>query len=188
MAHRVNDIGTPLVYHPPTQTIIAYVKAVELPQRGRLFFRRVHDTAYQPIGPFPDQISIESFIVDPSRPSLYFTTTEWKSRPGGKAFGGDWEALYRFDLGEHRCETLIRRGELPLPRGCERAWLRSILALEPDGSTIYCGVGFEPTEGRPQGGHAEYREVEYWLCGFDVASRELTQLTRWELGRFPERV
>ncbi|HEY2249736.1 MAG TPA: hypothetical protein VGH74_01700, partial [Planctomycetaceae bacterium] len=72
-----------LAYHEPTGTVIAHTGAQgQLPPRKRLFFRWSTDTRYQPVATFPDNISIDSYIVDPSRPSLYFVTYEWGVVPG----------------------------------------------------------------------------------------------------------
>lgn len=67
------DIGLPqstveLAYHLPTQTIIAHANLNrQLPPRKRLFIRRSNDPSYQPAATLSDDISIDSFVVDPRR-------------------------------------------------------------------------------------------------------------------------
>src|SRR5262249_19717245 len=116
MTHRpmLSDIGVPdghqilsLGYHAPTRTVIAHTGPYTVgPRIGQLFFRWPSESTYQPVGCFPKGTSVESFVLDPLRPALYFLTYTWRGRADGGA-SGNWDALYRFDLEEHACVRLL---------------------------------------------------------------------------------
>src|SRR5687767_5254434 len=138
------DVGLPhghayprLAFHESTGTLIAHTRPLKstLPNE-RLSFRRASESRYQPIGDFPDGISIESVVVDATRPALYFSTLEWQMGDDGPE--GNWDGLYRFDLEEHRCELLARRGRLRAPDGDWETWVSELLAVTNDGRALIC--------------------------------------------------
>jgi hypothetical protein len=145
-----------------------------MPPRKRLYFRWATVTDYQPVGDFPEAVSIDSFLLDPVRPSLYFVTNTWREIDGGR-WAGDWDALYRFDLEEHRCERLARRGDLPPPAGYDRVWLCDLLSVSADGLSLFFKVGRE-TQLLEDGG----TRAEYWVSKLDLADVKLETVTRLE--------
>src|SRR5262245_13938663 len=76
----LTDLGLPdghqvlgLAYHEPTRTVVAHVGPPRGGSpRGRLYFRWAADARYQSIMDAPAGSSIDSFALDPVRPSLYF--------------------------------------------------------------------------------------------------------------------
>ncbi|MFN0050826.1 MAG: hypothetical protein ACKV0T_01460 [Planctomycetales bacterium] len=157
-----------LAYHEPTRTVIVHVESpFELPPRRRLFFRWATDTHYQPVATFPENISIDSFVVDTPRPALYFITFTWKARPGRKTASGNWDALYRFDLNKHRSERLTGRGDLRPPDGVDETWLNAILSVSNDGHSIFCNAAL-----------LTQRCAEYWICELDLGNMRLRPVTR----------
>lgn len=165
-----NGVSTKLAYHAPTQTIVALVEPrANLPPHRGIYFRRAADVRYQPVATLPDDISIDSYAIDVSRPDLYFLTYEWKPIPGRKAVGGNWDALYRFDLEEHRSERLTGRGELRPPAGVDQTWLKAILSLSSDGQSIFCTAAFMTQQ-----------LAEYWVCELSLGEMRLKPITRLE--------
>jgi hypothetical protein len=177
-----SDVGLPegykvlrLAYHQPSRTLITHVGPIkDQPPGKRLFFRWATGARYQPIGDCPDGSSVDGFVLDPSRPALYFMTREWSELDGGK-WAGDWDALYRFDLEEHRCDLLTRRGNLLPTEGYERVWLCELLSVSADGRSLFCTAGLE-TPRLENGG----RRADYWVTRLDLASMKLEPVTELE--------
>jgi hypothetical protein len=169
---------TTLAYHQPTSTLIAHAGPDdEWPPRNRLYFRRATDTRYQQIAGFADNISIDSFALDPSRPSLYLVTNAYEVNGGEGGAGGDWDGLFRFDLEQHRCEQLTRPGKLRTPAGKDLAWLSDILSVHTDGSTVFCTAGLATSD---HSNLMRWQSAEYWLCELDLAGESLRPITRLE--------
>jgi hypothetical protein len=177
MRKSFDNIGLPsghafptLAYHEPTGTLIAHTRPLKAVLPGeRLSFRRLSDTHYHPIGEFPDAVSIQSFVLDSTRPALYFVTFVWREREGGKA-AGDWDGLYRFDLGQHRCDRLAQRGDLHAPEGERGTWLCGLLSVSNDGQGLICKAAL----GRSQSSFA------YWVAHLNLADLRLTAITKLE--------
>lgn len=158
-----------LAYHEPTRSLIAHTRPVksELPAK-RLSFRRVVDPCYQPIGSFPESISIESAVLDPVSPLLYFVTFEWHMREEGP--GGDWEGLYRFDLEQHRCDRIADRNSLDALEGGWKTDISELLAVANDGKALICMS--------PRGQSRE--SLDYWVMRLDLANLRPTPITHLE--------
>src|SRR5687767_7175187 len=87
-------------YHPLTGTVVVHVGPFDdkdRPPGGHLFFRRGADVRYQPVLALPTGTTVDGFVLDQERPSLYFLTSVWEEMDSG-GLGGDWDAVYRFDL------------------------------------------------------------------------------------------
>jgi hypothetical protein len=158
-----------LAFHEPTQTLIAHTRPLKSRLPGdRLSFRQVGGSRYQPIGSFTEGISIDSFVIDPTRPALYFSTLAWEIGEAGPT--GNWDGLFRFDLAEHRCEELARRGRLRAPDGDGETWLSELLAVSNDGEALICNA--------PRGDLQ--RSPRYWLMRLELANLVLTPMTELE--------
>jgi len=159
-----------IAYHEPTTTLIALTRPLKakLP-RERLSFRRVSETQYHPIGEFSDATSVQSFALDPCRPSLYFSTYIWRQLEAGKS-GGDWDGLYRFDLEQHRCDRLAQRGELHAADGPRTTLLNGLLSVGNDGRGIICQAAMGSSDS----------EFDYWVAHLNLADLSLTPLTKLE--------
>jgi hypothetical protein len=179
MRKSFSEVGLPdghkrlrLAYHQPSRTLIAHVGPTkDLPPGKRLFFRWASAERYEPVDKCQDGTSVDGFVLDPSRPALYFTTHVWKELDGGK-WAGDWDALYRFDLEEHRCDLLTRRGDLLPTEGYERVWLCELLSMSADGRSLFCQAGLQ-TPKLENGG----RRADYWVTKLDLASMKLEPVT-----------
>lgn len=177
MRKSFDNIGLPsghafptLAYHEPTCTLIAHTRPLKAVLPGeRLSFRRLGDTHYQPIGEFPEAVSIKSFVLDSTRPALYFVTFVWRELEGGES-AGDWDGLYRFDLEQHRCDRLAQRGGLRAPEGDWEIWLSDLLSVSNDGRGLICIVPL----GRSQSDFA------YWVAHLNLADLSLTAITKLE--------
>jgi hypothetical protein len=158
-----------VAYHQATRTIFAHTEPLRpaLPTK-RLSFRRVADKQYQPIGEFPADISVESFVLSPSQPFLYYSTNRWKHEGDGAS--GDWEGLYRFDIGAHRSEQLAQRGKLHPPSGYQGAWLSGLLSINDDGKALFCKAALETGKLDP--------EVEYWIAKLELPSLKLQAISQ----------
>ena len=156
-----------LAYHPPTGFVIVHTKPVEspLPCR-RLSLKRVKGTRYRPIADFPPSISVKKFLLHPRLPLLYFITYVWSEHVNGPV-GGDWDALYCFNLNTRKTKIVARRGELVLPDGYRRAWLCELLSASADGKTLFCKAGFH--NGEP---------VHYCLSKFSIVDRTITIIAK----------
>jgi hypothetical protein len=180
MKKSFRDVGLPdgykvlrLAYHQPSRTLVAHVGPIkDLPPGKRLYFRWATSEQYQPMGDCPAGTSVDGFVLDPSRPSLYFMTFAWKEMDGSR-WAGDWDALYRFNLANHRCEQLTRRGELLPTEGYERVWLCETLSVSVDGRSLFCNVGLE-TPILENGG----KRVDYWVTKLDLESLKLEAVTQ----------
>lgn len=177
MRKSFTEVGLPddhkvltLAYHQPSGTLISHVEPVkEVTPQKRLYFRWAIDTYYQPVGDFPEGISINNFLLDAARPSLYFLTGAWKAMSGGLAVG-NWDALYRFDLEGHRCERLTRREDLLPLEGYEKVWLCDLLGVSSDGCSLFCKAGLEKQD------HGGIR-ADYWVVKLDLGSLRLEKIT-----------
>jgi hypothetical protein len=157
-----------LAYHEPTSTLIAHTRPRKAVLPGdRLSFRRIGETHYQPIGEFPEGISISSFVLDPYRPALYFMTFAWRELDGG-GWGGDWEGLYRFDLEQHRCDRLCQRGDLHSAEGDGATWLSDLLSVANDGRGLLCQAALGESQSK----------FAYWVARLDLADLRLTGITK----------
>jgi hypothetical protein len=158
-----------LVYHPPTGSVIAHTRPLKssLPCR-RLSLRQVNETRYRPIGDFPPSVSVESLVLHPQLPLLFFITFVWSKHVNGPV-GGYWVALHRFDLNTLQSEIVARRGELVLPDGYQTAWLNELFSASDDGNTLFCKAGLR--NGEP---------VRYCLSKLSIPDRKLAIITRLE--------
>jgi hypothetical protein len=171
-----NDVGLPdghafpaLAYHEPTRTLIAHTRPTKALLPGeRLSFRRVGETQYHPIGDFSDGVSLQSFALDPCRPSLYFSAVTWRElEPGTSA--GDWDGLYRFDLEQHRCDRLAQRGDLHA-RESDETWLSGLLSVANDGKGIICQAALRRSQS----------DFAYWVAHLNLADLSLTAIAELE--------
>ena len=182
MRKSFSDVGLPkdhivhtLSYHEPTHTLFAHTGPIDSDWRAtNLWFRCAADAEYQPIIDFSEAVSIHSFVVDQARPSLYFITYSWHQLDGGE-LAGDWEGLYRFDLGEHRCDRLLQKGALPPLSAYERIWLCELHSLSASGQKLFCKVGME-TPLLENGG----RRADYWVAELDLGSMCMDGVTKLE--------
>lgn len=182
---RFPEIGLPaehtvvrLDYHESTRTVLAHTgPATRTPPCGRLFFRHAADAGYQPIEAPTAGTTVESFVLDPRQPVLYFLAYVYRPHADG-GWLGDWDALYRFDLGEHRCERLVGPDDLPAPRGCERAWLCDLLSVGADGRGLFCRAGLQsPATFTLKTGPVTGNRADYWVARLDLVTRELTAVS-----------
>jgi hypothetical protein len=166
-----NGHGFPTVaYHEPTGTLIAHTRPTRagLP-RDRLSFRRPGDPRYQPIGEFADAVSVKSFVLDSTRPVLYFVTYEFRELEGGQS-AGNWDGLYRFDLERHRCARLAQPGHLHDPESNWETWIGDLLSVSNDGRGLIC----QATLGKSESDYA------YWVAHLDLADLRLAGITKLE--------
>jgi hypothetical protein len=176
---RLSDIGLhggmvhELGYHEPTSTVIALVgqDRMEMPA-NRLYFRHAGDSYYQPVATLPDGISIDSHVLDPLRPAIYFSTSRWEVM-SPKSYGAYWDGLYRFDLEEHRCDRLADDGDLTGPDGCERVWISELLSASADGAALFGRAGFEFPDPSTGG-----ERVEYWIARLNLRNNRLEKVSR----------
>lgn len=156
-----------LAYHSPTGLVIAHTQPVNSPlPRRRLSLKRVNGMSYRPIADFPPSVSVESFLLHPQLPFLYFITYVW-SKPVNGPVGGDWDALYRYSLNSRKCKIAARRGELVLPDGYRQAWLCELLSTTTDGKTLFCKAGLH-----------NGKLVDYCLCQLSIAGREISVIAK----------
>ena len=143
------EIGLPkghaypeLAYHPPTGSMVVHTRPLKssLPCR-RISLMGVNSKRYQPIADFPSSISVEGYLLHPRLPLLYLITYSW-SMFLGKAPGGDWDALYRFNLETGKSEILASKGSLVPSNGYPRVWLNQLLSVSDDGETLFCRAAF----------------------------------------------
>lgn len=177
--HRVVRLG----YHESARTVVAQLRpAATAAPTERLFFRRDTDTRYQPIEPLTQGASVTSYVLDPRRPVLYFLAYVYRPHTDG-GWSGDWDALYSFDLGQHRCERLIGSDDLPAPSECSRAWLCDFLSVGADGRSMFCTAGVErPSTIALKTGPVNGSRADYWVARLDLETRELTAVS--ELAAF----
>lgn len=182
MFHRrpsLSDLGLPpehkvlsLAYHELTGSIVAHVGPIlESAPKGRLYFRWTADTRYQPIIDLPDGASIDSFVLDLSRPALFFLTSTYTEMDAG-GFAGNPDALYRFDMEEHRCERLLRSEDLVLSADYDRGWVCTILGVSADGRAVFCWAGQET---QPEADRSQ--RVEYSIVRLELATGQLTSIS-----------
>jgi hypothetical protein len=171
-----SDIGLPdghafpeLAYHQPTSSIIAYthLREPKLPS-SRRSIRKANESRYSAIGEFPSTISVAGFAVCPTRPWLYFVTFSSSELDG--RVGGDWDALYRFDLDKRKSETVAQRGELIPPDHYHTAWLTRLHSISHDGSRLFCTAALHRSEG----------PIDYCLSELLIADRRLATITKLE--------
>jgi hypothetical protein len=171
-----NQAVTALAYHEPTGTLIAHIgPRKDSPTGKRLYFRRSNDSRYNEIGDLSEGVSISSFVLDPLQASLYFATYRWEKREDG-GMNGNWHALYRFDLEEHRCEQLAQEAELQPSVGYQESWLCELISVSGDACSILCRAAFEtPVLQFPRAG---MRRVDYWVAKLNLANMKLEPLTQ----------
>ena|ERR1039458_1651927 len=173
------DIGLPknhayptLTYHPQTGSIIALTRPVTESRTPchRLSIRRLEEARYSPIGNFPPQVDVTSFALSPKLPVLYLNTFFWKEcELGFNPPGGDWDALYRFNLNTQQSEVVARPGELISPGNPTRVWLNDVISVDENGRAVFCKTGIFK-EGK----------ADYFLVKLTVEDRKLELLTRLE--------
>jgi hypothetical protein len=135
-----------LAFHKPSATLIAHMAPSEAVPHGKgLYFRWPGCPVYQPVLRLSGGTSIDSFVIDPLGPSLYFLTLTWKDRNDIEvgAFSGKWEGIYRFDLAGHTIERLGGLGTLLLPKGYEEGWLCQLLSIGGNARSIICKAGLK---------------------------------------------
>jgi hypothetical protein len=156
-----------MAFHSPTGSVIVQTRARKSPLPGfRLSWKRLNGTFYRPIADFPPSVSMQNFVLHPRLPLLYFITYVWSEHVNGEA-GGDWEALYRFNLNTRNCRVVARRGQLVLPDGCRRAWLCELLSASNDGKTLFCKAGFHYA-----------RRIQYCLSKLSLADGKISVLAK----------
>jgi hypothetical protein len=175
-----SEIGLPagtktsgLNYHQPSRTLIAHVGPIkDAPPGKRLYCRWNTDDRYQPIGACQDGVSVENFVLDPSRPALYFITWIWE-KSDDDSWSGDRDGLYRFDLETHRCDLLTRQSALLPTLGYEDVWLCEMLSVSSRGEYVFTTAGLLTTP--LENGH---QHVHYWLTKLELATMKLEPVTR----------
>jgi len=156
-----------LAFHSPTGSVIVHSRPLASPLPGRrLSLKRTNGTFYRPIGDFPQSVSTENFLLHPQLPLLYFITYIWSKHVDGPV-GGDWDALYRFNLNTRKCKIVARRGELVLPDGYRRAWLCKLLSASNDGKTLFCMAGLHSA-----------RLVHYCLSKLSLVDRKISVVSK----------
>ena len=142
------EIGLPkghaypeLAYHPPTGSMIVHTRPLKSSLPCRRISLSVNGKRYRQIANFPPSISVEDYLLHPKLPLLYLITYSW-SMFLGKTPGGDWDALYRFNLETGKSETLASKGSLASPNDYPRVWLNQLLSVSDDGEALYCRAAF----------------------------------------------
>lgn len=165
-----------LAYHPSTGSIIVHTQPVEstLPSR-RLSVRRLNESRYRLIGDFPPEISIENFVLHPSLPLLYVNTFIWKEYINGPV-GGDWDALYCFNLDTLQSEILVRSGELIPPDGYRFASISTLFSMSNDGRKLFLRARLKNQDSKnpkKPDSHCP-KSSGHYLSEFSIADRKLT--------------
>jgi hypothetical protein len=175
------EVGLPLghaspklSYHASGGFLVAHTspRKSDLPVK-RLSIRRVNEERYRPLGDFPPDISVESFVLHRDKPIVYLSTYAWHLLPNDRAVaGGNWRALHRFDLDTLKEEVLVRQGEMILPAGHRRDTGVDLLSVDAAGSALYCRVGLEVADSACT--------VKRYVAKISLADKVLVPLTNLE--------
>ena len=188
------DLGLPsghgypkMAYHPSTGSIIVHTQPVEPPSPGRrLSMRRLNESRYRPIGDFPPEISVESFVLHPSLPLLYINTIIWnkhiKSPIGDdwdSLYDGNWGGLYCLNLDTLQGEIFVCSGELFPPDGYRFASISTLFAMINDGRKLILRAKLknqDPRNPKKPDGHCP-KSSGHYLSESSIADRKLTVIT-----------
>ena len=163
-----------LLYIPASDTLIAEAYRRSTPaNEHRLFARRRSEARYTLIGAPEDGIHYKQAVALPHLECAYFSV--WSTRHFSyDGVGGDWDSIQRLHLSDYRIEQVAADGELVVAAPYNRSWVSDLLGVTHDGGSLICICGLQ----RPTGEKAS--QVDYFLCYLDLASRNVTQLTKLE--------
>jgi len=161
-----------LLYNKAAETLILELRGRSmflLP--SRLFVRHKDKEAYEQVGTPTEAVSYESPVTCESCSLVMFNSLTVRKT------GGDWEAVYSFNLNTKELEVCISPEKLRLSEPHGRLWIRELISLSEDAKTLYVNIGVEKTV---SGGGA----VHYYFAKIGLPEQEVTLLSRLQDIRF----
>ena len=158
-------LGPRLLYNPVSEVLIVELRAAGqqfLPTR--LFMRRKDTESYEQIGNPARDVSYESPVTCEKQPRVVFNSFKLEKR--GEGYGGDWAAVYAFNLHTKELTVCTSKDTLAVPERHTRAWISTLVSLSNDGQKLYVNVGIEKSA---QSGGV----VGYYLASLDLMDKKL---------------
>jgi hypothetical protein len=158
------DAGRPpgqvhgLLYNRPSNTLVAVMVRSD-PPLHRLYYRRLPEMAYQPVGIRHELESQQDAHCSEQAPYLIFNEMCFREpRPTpaylevllkGKdlppePWGADWLGIRRFNLETGEDKRVLDQEGLHPPPPYTSGWVSQILSVSADGSSAICVVGLTP--------------------------------------------
>jgi hypothetical protein len=144
-----------LLYNRPSDSLVA-IMFRSAPPAHRLYFRRLPDSAYHPIGVRDEFESQADAHCCDRTPFLIFNEMRFREpRPSpaylkfafkGKElspdiWGADWLGIRRFNLETGEDIRVLDKESFHVPPPYASGWVSQILSVSPDGSGAVCVVG-----------------------------------------------
>jgi len=186
---RFRDLGIPepcqllgLLYSAPSERLVAHVQFHQGPfQIGRLYSRRPADSTYSSLVEVEASHSIETPVVCPLTPSLYFILNLLQRFEGPRfvypdgdlsktpaTVHGDFAASWPCGVLRKRLDTGEVEGVVEYARPKEaESWIASLLGVSADGRELYCRRAVV----------ASHKSVQYHLARLDLRAGTLTEIT-----------
>ena len=163
-----------LLYVPSATTLIAEVCYRSTPAREhRLFARRCSERRYTLVGQPAEGTHYQQPVANFSSRYVYFSVWSTSSLTG-EGSGSNWESIQRLDLSDYRVEQVVAAGKLIVPAPYTHAWVSQLESVCASGTSLVCVCGLQ----RPTGEHSS--QVDYVLCDLDLASHNVTPITKLE--------
>jgi hypothetical protein len=159
-----SDAGRPpgrverLLYNRLSDTLVAMMARSE-PPTHRLYYRRLPDTAYRPIGVRHELESQQDAHCCDGTPFLIFNEMRFREPrptpgylkvvlkgkdPPPERWGADWLGVRRFNLETNEDTRVLDEQSLQVPLPHTLGWVSRILNVSADGSGAVCVVGLTP--------------------------------------------
>ena len=161
-----------LLYNKAATALILELRASSifvLPTR--LFARHKDKDAYEQVGSPNERVSYQSPVTCESLPLVMFNSMKLGTT------GGDWEAVYSFNLITKELAVCVSREGLRFSEPHGRLWILDLVSLSEDARTLYVNIGIEKIVSR--GGI-----VHYYLARVDLPDQEITLMSRLQDIRF----
>lgn len=157
-----------LLYNPSAEVLLAEVAAG---QRHRIFKRHKDARSYEMVDKPRVAVSCCSLVSCSSAPLAYFSV--FKMVGTGRSRGANWIGIKRLECVSGRTSTVVKRGQLKLPKPYESGWVAEIVNGWPDGTGLDCVVAMRA---------ANATHLAYHLCRLNLANRRVQPIT--ELSAF----
>jgi hypothetical protein len=156
---------TRLLYNKPSSSLVAQFRRIDtngLP-REELYVRATNEIEYRKVAITDSQISCWDPLSCARRPFIVFNAVKVQGA------GGDWVSISKVNLPSGDAKPLLDSSTLKVPSHYARAWIASILDIDPEGDTVVCRVALETERG-------EFTKVNYFVSEIDLGTGAISNL------------
>ena len=153
-----------LLYNKAAAALILELRARSIFDPTRLFARHKDIDAYEQVGNPNERVSYQSPVTCESLLLLMFNSMKLEK-------GGDWEAVYSFNLITKELAVCVSREGLRFSEPHGLLWILDLVSLSEDARILYVKIGIEKIV---SGGGI----VHYYLARVDLPDQEVTLMSR----------